>query len=118
MGAAPDRPGAPLERWAGSLNRAASLLDRFGTDRGAMLVALSGVRLDGRRGSAEWHITAGNNHGPEIPCMAAILMARKLARGEIAINGAHPCMGFLSLADFEPEFARWGMQTVVEEHAA
>jgi hypothetical protein len=108
----------PLERWAGSLNRAASLLDRFGTDRGAMLVSLSGVQLDGRRGSAEWHITAGNNHGPEIPCMAAILMARKLARGEIAINGAHPCMGFLSLADFEPEFARWGMQTVVEEHAA
>jgi hypothetical protein len=50
--------------------------------------------------------------------MAAILMARKLASSEIAVNGAYPCMGFLSLADFEPAFARWGMQTVVEEHAA
>jgi len=108
----------PLERWAGFVNHAASLFDRFGTDRGGMLVSLSGVRLDGRRGSAQWHITAGNNHGPEIPCMAAILMARKLASGEIATHGAHPCMGFLGLADFEPEFARWGMQTVVEEHAA
>jgi len=105
----------PLERWAGLVNHAASLLDRFGTDRGGMLVTVSGVRLDGRRGSAEWHITAGNNHGPEIPCMAAILMARKLASGEIAVSGAHPCMGFLGLADFEPEFARWGMHTVVEE---
>jgi NAD(P)-dependent dehydrogenase (short-subunit alcohol dehydrogenase family) len=105
----------PLERWAGFANRAASLLERFGTDRGGMLVSVSGMRLDGRRGSAEWHITAGNNHGSEIPCMAAVLMARKLATGEITMSGAHPCMGFLGLADFEPEFARWGMQTVVEE---
>jgi len=108
----------PLERWAGFVNQAASLLDRFGTDRGGMLVSLSGTRLDGRRGSVEWHITAGNNHGPEIPCMAAILMARKLAGEEITRIGAHPCMGFLGLADFEPEFSRWGMTTVVEEHAA
>jgi hypothetical protein len=76
------------------------------------------MRLDGRRGSAEWHITADNNRGPEIPCMAAILTARKLARGEITVTGAHPCMGFLDLADFEPEFARWGMTTVIEEHPA
>jgi hypothetical protein len=27
-------------------------------------------------------------------------------------------MGFLGLADFEPEFARWGMTTVIEEHSA
>jgi hypothetical protein len=108
----------PLERWARFLNRAASLLDRFGTDRGGMLVSVGGTRLDGRRGSAEWHIAAGNNHGPEIPCMAAILMARKLASGEITMIGAHPCMGFLGLADFEPQFARWGMTTVIEEHPA
>jgi len=50
--------------------------------------------------------------------MAAILMARKLAGEEITRIGAHPCMGFLGLADFEPEFSRWGMTTVVEEHAA
>ena len=108
----------PLERWAGFANRVASLLDGFGTGRGGMLVSVSGMRLDGRRGSAEWHITADNNHGPEIPCMAAILTARKLARGEITVTGAHPCMGFLGLADFEPEFARWGMTTVIEEHSA
>ena len=106
----------PLERWAGFVNRAASLLERLGTDRGAMLVSVSGMRLDGRRGSVEWHIAAPDNHGPEIPCMAAILMARKLAAGRISVTGAHPCMGFLGLADFEPEFARWGMQTVVEEY--
>jgi len=104
----------PLEKWAGVMDRAATFLDRFGTDRGGMLVSVSGIRPDRRRGRAEWHITAGDNHGPEIPCMAAVLMARKLASGEIAATGAHPCMGFLALAEFEPEFERWGMETLVE----
>jgi hypothetical protein len=105
----------PIERWAGPLKRVAKLLDVFGSETGGMLVRVAGTRTDGREGRAEWHITADANHGPEIPCMAAILMARKLARGEIAARGAYPCMGFLSLADFEPEFRRWNMTTVVEE---
>jgi len=66
----------------------------------------------------EWHLTADANHGPEIPCMAAILLTRKLARGELSARGAFPCMGFLKLSDFEPEFVRWGITTVVEERAA
>jgi saccharopine dehydrogenase-like NADP-dependent oxidoreductase len=108
----------PVERWAGLAIRTASYLDRFGTDRGGMLVSVSGTRLDRHRARVEWHMTAGDNHGPEIPCMAAILLARKLAKGELGSTGAYPCMGFLALSEFEPEFARWGMQTVIEEHVA
>jgi hypothetical protein len=44
-------------------------------------------------------------------------MARRLAKGQETRIGAHACMGFLSLPDFEPEFARWGMTTHVEEIA-
>jgi hypothetical protein len=48
--------------------------------------------------------------------MAAILLARRLARGDALPMGAHACAGLLTLADFEPEFARWGMVTdVVDE---
>ncbi len=47
--------------------------------------------------------------------MAAILLAQKFARGEIATRGAFPCMGFLALADFEAEFKRWLINTVVRE---
>jgi hypothetical protein len=48
--------------------------------------------------------------------MAAILLARKLARGERLPTGAFACMNWLRLADFEPEFTRWGMVTdIVEE---
>ena len=94
-------------------------------ERGGMLVRVAGTRfdraskarlmMDGREGAVEWHITADANHGPEIPCMAAILMARKLARGEIAARGAYPCMGFLRLEEFEPEFRKWGMTTEIRD---
>jgi saccharopine dehydrogenase-like NADP-dependent oxidoreductase len=114
------RVGFPLaiDRAAGALNHAASLLDWFGSDRGGMLVSLTGSRSDGSRSRVEWHLTAEANHGPEIPCMAATLLAGKLARAEIAEKGAYPCMGFLKLAEFELQFARWRISTTIEESLA
>jgi hypothetical protein len=50
--------------------------------------------------------------------MAAILLARKLAQGGVAQPGAYSCMGFLALPEFETEFARWRITTVVRESAA
>jgi len=108
----------PLERWAGPLERLASLLDGFGGPYGGMMLRMTGEKHGGGRARIEWHLTAPAMDGPEIPCMAAILIARKLARGEIAERGAFACMGFLSLADFAPEFARWKIESRLEEHPA
>jgi hypothetical protein len=108
----------PIERWAAALDKVASWLDGFGSERGGMLVSVTGTDSSGRRKRVEWHLVADHNHGPEIPCMPAILLARKLARNEIAERGAYPCMGFLALEDFGPEFARWGIRTSIEERAA
>ena len=108
----------PLERWAGPMDRLASLLDYFGSERGGMLVSLVGTRADGSKVRVAWHLTADANHGPEIPCMAAILLTRKLARGELSARGAFPCLGFLRLADFESEFVHWRISTSVEESEA
>ena len=41
-----------------------------------------------------------------------------LADGGIALRGASPCTGFLVLPEFEREFARWGITTVVNENDA
>ncbi len=108
----------PIERWAKPLGRIASWMNVFGGDLGGMLVSLAGRRPDGSRARIEWHLTADAQHGPEIPCMAAILLARKLAQGGVAQPGAFPCMGFLALPEFETEFARWRITTVVKESAA
>ena len=108
----------PIERWARPLGRIASWMDVFGGDLGGMLVSVTGMRPDGSRARIEWHLTADSQDGPEIPCMAAILLARKLAQGGVAEQGAFPCMGFLALPEFETEFARWRITTVVRESAA
>jgi hypothetical protein len=108
----------PLERCSAALDRVASGLARFAGDKGGMLVRLVGEKCDGARACIEWHLTVSAVRGPEIPCLAAILLARRLATGRLAEPGAFACMGFLRLADFEPEFRRLGIETSVEEHAA
>ena len=102
---------------AGMLNRAAKLFDPWGSALGGMVVRVAGLDADGTPAKRAWHIAADNDHGPEIPCMAAILLARRLASGESMASGAYPCVGLHRLADFAPEFAKWGMVTDVVEEA-
>jgi hypothetical protein len=97
-----DRP----QRLARALHRSGRLVDWLGTPDGGMV-----VRIATAAGEHAWHITAPDHHGPEIPCMAAILLTRKLAAGVPLPPGAMPCMGLLTLEEFAPEFAKWGMVT-------
>jgi hypothetical protein len=104
------------EALAGWLNATAPWFDSLGSELGGMVIRLRGQGVNGEALQLAWHITAGNNHGPEIPCMAAILLARRLARGDDLPHGAFACMGWLALEEFMPEFARWGMVTeLIEE---
>jgi len=105
----------PIERWAVRLDRVAGWLDRFGSERGGMVVVLQGTLADGRRGRAVWTLVADDNHGPEVPCMGALLVARRIVAGTLTEPGARACIGMLGLADFAPEFARWKMRTRVDE---
>ena len=89
-----------------------------GSERGGMLVSVTGTVPGGGRKNVGWHLVAEDSHGPEIPCMAAILLARKLARSALAERGAHPCMGLLALEEFQPEFDRWGIKTRIREQIA
>ncbi len=111
---------AQLRRWgvikqparlAGFLNRAADGLDMFGSALGGMVVRVRGQDAGGAETAAAWHISADDDHGPEIPCMAAILLARRLATEGGAEAGAYTTTGQLALAEFEPEFRKWNMQT-------
>ena len=104
------------ERLAGLLHRAGGVLDAMGSPLGGMVVRVSGVDALGSPRRRAWHIAADNDHGPEIPCMATILLARRMARGDALPVGAHTSTSLLPLDSFAPEFAKWGMVTdVVEE---
>lgn len=99
------------ERLAGLLNRAADGLDLFGSALGGMVVRVRGTDAAGAAVARAWHIAADDDHGPEIPCMAAILLARRIVAGELPEIGAYTSTGQLTLADFEPEFKKWNMVT-------
>jgi hypothetical protein len=108
----------PIGRWAVSLNRLAGMFDGAAGEKGGMCVSVVGDRSGGGgRVRRTWQLTAPAMDGPEIPCMAAIILTRRLVRGGVFRSGAFPCMGFLALSDFTPEFARWKITTRVEEVA-
>ena len=107
------------ERLAWLMHRTGGMLDFLGTPLGGMVVRVAGADAQGQARRRAWHIAADHDHGPEIPCMAAILLARQLAAGQPLPHGATTSTGLLPLEAFAPEFARWGMQTdVVEEPLA
>ncbi|HSV60322.1 MAG TPA: hypothetical protein VLJ19_15615 [Variovorax sp.] len=107
------------QKLAPLLHATGRLFDPMGSALGGMVVRVEGRDAQGHAQRRAWHIAADHHHGPEIPCMAAILLARRLARGEQLPVGAQASCGLLHLQDFAPEFARWGMQTdTVDEDAA
>ncbi len=104
-------------RLAGLLNFSARAFDFLGSELGGMVLRVGGLNATGQPCRRAWHIAADQNHGPEIPCMAAILLTRRLARGDCPPAGAQSCVGLLQLADFESEFARWNMVTDTMEES-
>ena len=101
------------QRMAGLINGVAPVLDFLGTSLGGMVVRVTGADDRSQSVARSWHISADHDRGPEIPCMAAILLARKLAAGATLPVGAHACVSLLTLAEFQPEFDRWGMVSEV-----
>ncbi|MDR2214776.1 MAG: hypothetical protein LBE59_02920 [Nevskiaceae bacterium] len=111
----------PMERWAVRLERCAKAFDTFAGDWGGMRVSVVGRNAEGARLRHTWQLTAPALNGPEIPCLAAILLARQwinAGASGLPVSGAMPCMGLLQLAQFDPEFARLQIRTrIIEEPA-
>lgn len=85
---------------AAFLKAAGDRLLAWGSDAGGMHVEITGSDVDGRSQRVFWLLSAFNGHGPEIPCVAAIVLARKLASGALSACGALPCMGLMTLEEF------------------
>ena len=87
----------PFFRWT------SDRLIRLGSQTGGMKITLSGVSPENSRRSVTWQLTARKNHGPEIPCTPALILARKLVSGELQMRGAYACLGLFALSDFDDE---------------
>jgi saccharopine dehydrogenase-like NADP-dependent oxidoreductase len=86
--------------FARPLNRLSRWMEPIVSDKGGMFVTLEGEGTDGEPLRINWNLIAENNHGPHIPCGAAIALARKIGSGALLPTGATPCMHFLTVEEF------------------
>jgi len=89
-----------LDVHAPSLLKLAFLFDRFGSSRSGFHMFLAGVGHDGRPRRVRFFIIARSGHGPYIPCIPAILLAKRLSRDEVGVRGALPCLDLIGLEDY------------------
>jgi saccharopine dehydrogenase-like NADP-dependent oxidoreductase len=89
-----------LDFLVNSLHSISQWLEPVISDKGCMFVSLEGVGSAGQTLKLDWHLIAAQNHGPYIPCGAAIALASKLASGAVLPHGAMPCMGLLTVEEY------------------
>lgn len=89
-----------LDRHAGLLLKLAFLFDRFGSGRSGFHMFMRGAGPDGAPLERRFWLVACSGHGPYIPCMPAILIARRLADGSLARRGAMPCLDLIDLDSY------------------
>lgn len=75
----------------------------LGSDRGGMSVTLRGLGMHARPLEISWLLVAHSNHGPYVPTLTAVALARRLASGVETRRGAWPCQGIVRLDDIVAE---------------
>jgi hypothetical protein len=103
-----------LTPFAVPLSRISHWIEPLISDQGGMFVALTGEGLESNRLYVSWNLLARQNHGPYIPCGAAIALARKLANGAAIPLGAMPCVGLLTVKEFLAPLRNLDIREVVE----
>jgi hypothetical protein len=93
------------ERLARGLLRVKRALRFLGSDVGGMAVTLRGRDHKGAPQRLTWHLVARRGHGPYIPTIASMIVAKRLIVGTLQQRGAMPCLGLFTLADFLTEVA-------------
>jgi hypothetical protein len=103
------RAGLPLNlpRFADFMLKIASLIDRFGSDIGGMHVFLKGLDQAGKPLEKRWFLVAKSGHGPQIPCVPAILLAMRELK-----PGAYPAVGLISLEDYLEELKAFDIEAI------
>ena len=100
--------------FASILNRISLWMEPMVSDKGAMFVAMEGRDHDDLVLRKTWNLLASNNHGPNIPCGAALALANKLAQGTSLPKGAMPCVGLISVDEYLASLRHLDITEIVE----
>lgn len=82
-----------------------------GSDVGVMHVDLDGLDQQGVPLYLRWLLRADAGDGPQIPCTAAVVLARKLAAGQLPGSGARACIDLFTLDQFMAGLEGFAVET-------
>jgi hypothetical protein len=99
------RIGIPLNlaKHAKTLLAFSHSFDSLGTKSGGMHMLIKGINKEGKPIEIKWFIVAKENDGPQIPCIPAIILSKKIMHGELHMTGAMPCVGMMTLNEYMNE---------------
>ncbi len=89
-----------LKPFAEGFYKVGPLFNIFGTDKSAFHMEMKGRDLDDRELTKTFYIVTGSGHGPNIPCIPSILLAKMLVGNKITETGAKPCVGLIDLDSY------------------
>jgi hypothetical protein len=92
-----------------------SWISRFGSETGAMQVRVRGATARGETVTRTWNLVAGRNDGPEIPCVPAIAIAKRMLGADTHERGARACVGMIDIGDIAAELADFDIHWQVTE---
>jgi saccharopine dehydrogenase-like NADP-dependent oxidoreductase len=90
------------------------MLGWLGSGASAMHVDMRGLDHNGQELQRLRYVVAEHGYGPYIPCAAAVALARKLMDGRIALVGAMPCLGLITLEEYLSELMGLSIRQVLE----
>lgn len=89
------------------------LFDPLGSDKSGFHMFLKGIGQDGRSKTIRVFMVARQVHGPNIPCIPAINLARRIAAGEAIAPGARPCLDLIDLDELLEAISHLDITTTV-----
>ncbi|MEM7569507.1 MAG: saccharopine dehydrogenase NADP-binding domain-containing protein [Pseudomonadota bacterium] len=92
----------------------AKLFDPIGSDKSGFHMIMRGQDAQGKPIEHRFYLIARQAHGPYIPCIPAILLAKRLAHGQALTPGARPCLDLITLDDYLEGLAQLDI-TAIEE---
>ncbi|WP_246154094.1 SDR family oxidoreductase [Methylobacterium oryzihabitans] len=106
-----------LEPFARLFLRLAVVVEGLGSDRGGMMVRVSGLDGDGRPVTATWTLVAEAGDGPVVPTLAALALARRWLAGPPLAPGARACVGLVDLDALAAEMAPHRIRATIRRDA-
>jgi NAD(P)-dependent dehydrogenase (short-subunit alcohol dehydrogenase family) len=104
-----------LTSLAGPLLRAKRALGFLGSDAGGMFVTMRGLGRDNDPRELRWTLIARSGHGPYVPAIASVILARRLSGDLSLAAGARACFGLFATRDFTAETADLDIEYGLEQ---